>query len=167
VNSFSFMVDPPKSFNATTAFLLPRRRGVETSSPASVQGHHGVPASEELERELEWMEQFQCHHGVPASLIPSTDILGVQVRFNATTAFLLPLSPEPSWAIRPPCFNATTAFLLRSHRPAAPQRPPGFQCHHGVPASGSTTVEKKRSPCFNATTAFLLLAWEFLTRAVA
>ena len=71
-----------------------------------------------------------------AFLLPLPAILGLLLilRFNATTAFLLPSAhTRPSTIISD--FNATTAFLLRgvaAFRVAADSQ---FQCHHGVPAS--------------------------------
>ena len=54
--------------------------------------------------------RFQCHHGVPAS--EDLQRLGSQMaRFNATTAFLLPYDDVVTLKITF-SFNATTAFLL-------------------------------------------------------
>jgi hypothetical protein len=84
-------------------------------------------------------------------------------------------------------FNATTAFLLPSTPPSRPPSARRFQCHHGVPASlhignyrwGCALVSmpprrscflSRKSPitttvvCFDATTAFLL-QWDALDHA--
>ena len=102
-------------FNATTAFLL-RRRCSRACGPSPIfQCHHGVPASAGGGRAAPGAAGFQCHHGVPASSrsgLPG----GINLYFNATTAFLLPpAAPTP----RPPPadFNATTAFLLQPSQP--------------------------------------------------
>ena len=152
-----------RSFNATTAFLLPRASRGGARSRGRFQCHHGVPASGRA-RELPVRPPvFQCHHGVPASgpgrlsarrsptvsMPPRRSCFHVDTNtrykdwlgFNATTAFLLRVAGATP-AARRGRFNATTAFLLRSpppHIPALEQR-------------------------FNATTAFLLLGsqhiWE-------
>jgi len=124
-----------KSFNATTAFLL-----------LLIENH--------------LYEEVLSFNATTAFLLRHAGLTGLQIwkGFNATTAFLLlqntSTSPGPGRR-----FNATTAFLLPSMA-CSPLRPPssvsmpprrscfpasrnlaatwqlGFQCHHGVPASG-------------------------------
>jgi hypothetical protein len=145
-----------RGFNATTAFLL---RGIDLPGSGVVSFqcqafcvavHTGCGLSivsmpprrscfqaegRHLTRGAQcW--RFQCHHGVPASRSRGDAIARVNVSFNATTAFLLPLicrykelslhclrvSMPPRRSCFPPIevnegladwrFNATTAFLL-------------------------------------------------------
>ena len=145
-------------FNATTAFLLPSIWPGRTTGLASFQCHHGVSASPLPPREAEprsevsmpprrfcfengwakvkWEEQVSmpprrfCFVGLAAV------IAFCFLRFNATTAFLLPL-PEPLKFGDLTGFNATTAFLLRASSAPHPSRKCEFQCHHGVSASGT------------------------------
>ena len=145
-------------FNATTAFLL-----------------HGL-AAQVAEHEI----PFQCHHGVPASETKKASARSAG-GFNATTAFLLPRRSRTSFGrsrsvSMPPrrsCFGPGVSLLpgaaqFQCHHgvPASgsPRAGPGptreFQCHHGVPASGmdGQTIIQLISG-FNATTAFLLRCW--------
>ena len=116
--------------------------------------------------------------------LPAERGVPVGRRFNATTAFLLPIIAR-LLSRDSPRFNATTAFLLREaawaeaelFRVSMPPRrscfrmPPfplfsqnAFQCHHGVPASRG---RRGLLPCcrsFNATTAFLLPLLSLITR---
>ncbi len=111
--------------------------------------------------------RFQCHHGVPASRS-----MGLRGRFSATVSmpprrscFKETDRHENADRLR---FNATTAFLLPAGGdPAAPGLR-AFQCHHGVPASrlpGRSLPRGRRR--FNATTAFLLLRASSSARAAA
>ena len=116
--------------------------GVPASPAASIlrkplqefQCHHGVPASGPAARPSRGDRPFQCHHGVPASFwscFPG----GVNSYVSMPprrSCFSPRRGSSTRWLWR---FNATTAFLL----PATPNAPCSlvfrFQCHHGVPAS--------------------------------
>jgi len=99
-------------FNATTAFLLPNQSACERGD----------------------LPKFQCHHGVPASRT-SRPRCGPEAQVSMPprrSCFLYPVDPD-----RPKSegFNATTAFLLPPMQLWSSGTTPGFQCHHGVPAS--------------------------------
>ena len=146
-------------FNATTAFLLPPLQ----EGPCQTKSGFNATTAFLLLRVVEGRfldpQTFQCHHGVPASRAMGR--LGPWDRsgFNATTAFLLQSLPDNPHSVSS-CFNATTAFLLpldhiscdtlelcvsmpprrscfRPLPPLSRQGGAAFQCHHGVPASGS------------------------------
>ena len=166
-------------FNATTAFLLRRRKVGLCSAASPFQCHHGVPASginpphRALVTKVSMPPRRSCFIALGALLG------GLGLSFNATTAFLLlPWLALEGLAILA-CFNATTAFLLRRVHRFIPPGYPRFQCHHGVPASvlrtpigfrGNNVSMPPRRSCFllalarewdlvigfNATTAFLL-----------
>ena len=129
------------------------------------QCHHGVPASFSCLGCLHHPHRFQCHHGVPASplschLADSPSIVSMPPRRSC-------FSPaQPGQADGVACFNATTAFLLpakarlllrgEGHVSMPPRRScflPGgveislemlFQCHHGVPASPSLPLQRRK-----------------------
>ena len=87
-------------------------------------------------------------------------------RFNATTAFLLPGESEGPTGARFR-FNATTAFLLLKGGKYFPCPCSAFQCHHGVPASIKESRTAIVPTCFNATTAFLLPGMALLALLLA
>jgi hypothetical protein len=101
-----------QGFNATTAFLLPRTSHRRTSCSGGVsmpprRSCFGNPTGGGRPcSSVSMPPRRSCFHLSDHHCMPMVH------RFNATTAFLLPARPRRS-------------------RP----RPPGFQCHHGVPAS--------------------------------
>ena len=122
-----------QGFNATTAFLLQAGSG----------GERGPEAL------------FQCHHGVPASLHDLV-LRQPQLRFNATTAFLLRFMTD-AYLFTRTGFNATTAFLLPPTRgsAAAPAWPVSMPPRRSCFLTESDTAAVLEAS-FNATTAFLL-----------
>ncbi len=150
-----------RSFNATTAFLLPDLLRVGGVRREEFQCHHGVPASSTTAREpaiqitVSMPPRRSCFPEFPSR--PGGRIPG----FNATTAFLLHVESLPPEKARsqvsmPPrrsCFRRplggtqalACAFQCHHGVPASKSAccvaPPQsrFQCHHGVPASGRST----------------------------
>ena len=120
-------------FNATTAFLLPFSSETVGRAETVFQCHHGVSASGSGRCAFFGKHGFQCHHGVSAS--------------SASSPALIP-SPAVSMPPRRFCFG-------RRPGPGHPG-PAEFQCHHGVSASTPTATPTPFVPRFNATTAFLL-----------
>jgi len=100
------------------------------------QCHHGVPASEAHAAGRSGPDPFQCHHGVPASC-PRGGGGSKSRRFNATTAFLLPvlLVMLPFLVLVFQCHHGVPASGPVLEGGSLRGR---FQCHHGVPASGRT-----------------------------
>ena len=100
--------------------------------------------------------RFQCNHGVPASLLGAALLALVLLRFNATTAFLLPPSPKPFPGRRGAVSMPPRRSCFPGSRRAAGEAALAFQCHHGVPASLIMFLYR-RARVYNAiTTAFLL-----------
>ena len=99
---------------------------------------------------------FQCHHGVPASGDLGPDPGDRDIRFNATTAFLLPpvvaaliiLAASVSMPPRRSCFLAPAEALLLVGQVSMPPR---LSCFNS-----SQRYTRRSSSRFNATTAFLL-----------
>ena len=126
----------PSSFNATTAFLLRSAAGVRVGPSALFQCHHGVPALTVVRRVWCVWDVVSMPPRRSCFRDPRGRARGGAGSFNATTAFLLPgRTSRPSAFLFG--FNATTAFLLRAKPKEAGNDPRGFQCHHGVPASGN------------------------------
>ena len=110
--------DPPSSRSSPSPLFqchhgvpASRTRGDRREWVHGFQCHHGVPASPSPFGILDHVSQFQCHHGVPASIEKVANafaeirvsmpprrscfvrvilfITSEEIRFNATTAFLL------------------------------------------------------------------------------
>ena len=128
-------------FNATTAFLLPRRRAAWLLRPGAFQCHHGVPASHNKRGGPPLGIPFQCHHGVPASRKWGMEGATPHSSFNATTAFLLRDHSTPTHPVRKP-FQCHHGVPASSSRPRSISPAYRFQCHHGVPASSHPIIEE-------------------------
>ena len=84
---------------------------------------------------------FQCHHGVPASQVSDAELeADFLVSMPPRRSCFRPSGVSSGCGIW--CFNATTAFLLRllAHHGVRVEMP--FQCHHGVPASEEEEEEE-------------------------
>mgnify|MGYP006977942875 CR=1 FL=1 len=147
-----------RRFNATTAFLLPMPRSLPCvgRSPVSMPPRRSCFQDHKPDGGPPGL-LFQCHHGVPASFVWVERVWQRHIGFNATTAFLLPSRPPPSW-------RSSSLVSMPPRRSCFPERSvfwgswkATFQCHHGVPASFTFSLScAPYYSSFNATTAFLL-----------
>ena len=157
-----------RGFNATTAFLLPRRRfSMIFPSRVSMPPRRSCFALWEEEALPSFLVSMpprrSCFRG-PARFAEAPDTVSMPPRrscfqwptrvgkqvgysFNATTAFLLPMKPMGRMRAMEmfQCHHGVPASGFRSWACCARA---GFQCHHGVPASRRGERASRRRSMF-------------------